>query len=432
MPELPETVAAEIKAIREDVSRKFDDKIRALDRKADERWAELKEKPDAVLGESLKAILADAVKAREEKAAAMETALTERMDELETKAKERWVGGRPDPDAELSEKLGGWDFKADTRGRGVIDLPVKAVTTITTANAGGANFYAPGPNIVEYPQDPLVMRSVIAGGTITGSHFKFERELAGSQEGDADYQGASSGGGGGGEGITRPTMDIYTEIVTREVVTIAVTARVSQQVFDDRPAFISWLRNRMGYRVLRFLDREILNGVGNGSNGEIEGINTIATAYDNGHVVAGVEKVQKLDVIRFARNQVELANYMPNYVALHPTDWAGIETLKDGDERYLIGDPRTGGSTGIGRVGAVWGLPVITTAGQTADDFTVGDGMASQLFMREEMTVLASTEDQDNFVKNLVTIRAELRALLANYSALAHVTGDFSDAIAAT
>ena len=74
----------------------------------------------------------------------------------------------------------------------------------------------------------------------------------------------------------------------------------------------------------------------------------------------------------------------------------------------------------------------MTTAGQTADEFTVGDGMAAQLFMRQELSVLASTEDQDNFVKNLVTLRAELRALQAIYSALAFVTGDFTSALAAT
>jgi HK97 family phage major capsid protein len=247
-------------------------------------------------------------------------------------------------------------------------------------------------------------------------------------EGDADYQGGATPA----EGETKPKMDVYDELVTAEVATIAVLSDVSQQLFDDRPAFISFLRGRMAYRVDRKLDREILNGTGNGTNGKLPGINTIATAYDNSHIGKADSPIQALDVVRFARNQVELANFMPNYLALHPTDWAAIETKKDGDERYLVGDPKTGGSTGIGRVGSIWGLPVITTAGQTSDEFTVGDGTASQLFMRQELTVLASTENGTNFEKNLVTLRAELRAALAHYSTLAHVTGDLSDAVAAT
>src|SRR5690606_3042581 len=112
----------------------------------------------------------------------------------------------------------------------------------------------------------LAMRDLILGGSIDGHWFKYERELAGSMEGDAGYQT---------EGEAKETMDIYTEMVTAETATIAVTSRVSQQVFDDRAAFISFLRGRMAYRVLRKLAREILNGAGSGN---LDGINTNAAA----------------------------------------------------------------------------------------------------------------------------------------------------------
>lgn len=421
MSNLPDAVAAEIKALKEQVSADFTDKIKALDTKADEKWAELQRSPDAVLGNSLKAILDDRVKATEDKAEAIQKALTDRMDEIESKA--RGLAGGTDYEAEMTKALDGFEFKPrSTSDRASLTLPLKAVVTITNANANAAGFTAPRPGITEYPQDPLALRNMVAPGSIDGYFFKYERELAASLEGDAAYQGA--------EGTAKAAMDIYTELVTDEVATIAVTSRVSSQVFADRSAFISFLRGRMGYRVLRKLDREILNGAG-GSN-EITGINSVATAYGNSHV-GNVTNPQMLDVIRFARNQVELYNYAPDGICLNPTDWAVIETLKDQDRRYLIGDPKTSGSTGIGSVGAVWGMPVITTAGQTADEFTLGDWMGgAQLLMRQELEILASTEDQDNFVKNLVTLRAELRALLAVYSATAFVTGDFSDAIAAT
>lgn len=423
--EIPDALKAEVKALVDEIARPFNEKIRDLDQQADARWEKYLKDKDVLDGNAVKALLAERQQEAEKKATAIEKALTERMDQMEAKAKDRRAPGGGDVDAEIKAALDKTPFNAHEYGnRARFTIPTKAVTTITNANAGGANFYAPGPGIREYPQMPLMLRDLVMPGTITGSHFKFERELAGSMEGDAGYQTT--------EGTAKATMDIYTEIVTREVATIAVTARVSQQVFDDRPAFISFLRGRMGYRLLLKLNNEILNGTGNGSNGMLEGINTVATAYDNGHVTAGVTAVQALDVIRFARNQVELGFYVPNGTVLHPTTWATIETLKDGDERYLIGDPRSGGSTGLGRVGSIWGLPVVSTPAQTADEFTVGDFNLAQLFTREEMEVLASTEDQDNFVKNLVTLRAEGRWLLAIYSALAFVTGDFSDSIAAT
>lgn len=413
-------IAQEIKGLKDDISKKFNEQIIELDRKADARWDELKKSPDAVIGESLKSILDDASKKREEREEAFQKALTDRLDEMEAKAKER-SGYTEDPHAEMTKALDAFEINPET-GKGKTELPIKAVTTITNSNANGATFNQRQPGIREYPQRPLSMRDVVTPGTIDGHFFIYERELAGSLEGDADYQTEAS---------AKAAMDIYTEMVTAFTATIAVTARTSQQVFDDRSAFISFLRGRMGHLVEKKLDTEILNGAG---SGDIDGINTNATAYNNGHLT-GMDQpttVQKLDVLRFARNQVELNFFAPNFSVLHPTDWAGIETLKDGDEKYLIGDPRTGGSTGFGRVGAVWGMPVISTAAQTATEFTVGDGMQAQLFMRQGLSILASTEDQDNFVKNLVTLRAELRALQAIYATTAFVTGDFADAIAAT
>ena len=386
----------------------------------------MKATPDAVIGESLKSMLDDRLKTAEERREALDKAVTERIDAFETKMKARGGFGQADPDAEMKAALDDFTFKPKQKNETAEPtLPLKAIQTITNANANGAGFANRQPGIMEYPQRPLYIRDLLLPGSIDGFYYKYERELAGSLEGDADYQGAT---GSAAEGVAKPTMDIYTEMVTAEVATIAVTSRVSQQVFDDRAAFISFLRGRMGYLVMKKLDAELLNG--SGDSGEIEGINTIATAYNDAHVGV-VTNVQALDLIRFAKLQVTLQNYMPDTAAIDPTEWAVMETLKDGEQRYLIGDPRTGNAF-RGSVGSLWGMNVVASQAQTADAFTVGDSSTSQVFMRQELTVLASTEDQDNFVKNLVTLRAELRALLANYSALGWVTGDFSDSIAAT
>ena len=421
---------AELKSIIDGARRSFDDEIKRLDRQADEKWDELKKSPDAVLGESLKTLLKDRETKAEERGDAIEKALTDRMDEMEAKAK---LGGAAGGSTESQFtkavddffEAGGYKPKAkgDTAH---LTIPVKAVTTLTTSTSNDEDRTGPTAGLRQYPQDPLTLASLVAPGTIDGFYFKYERELLNSQQGGAGYQLT--------EGALKPNMDIKTELVTEEVATIAVTSRVSQQIFDDRAAFVSFLKMRMGYSVEKLLDREVLNGAG--GDGEITGVNTVATAFNTalvGQVMTDQDAtVQRIDAVRLARLQVELANYAPDGTALHPSDWAGMELRKDNDAHYLIGDPRTGNASGIGRVGSVWGMPVVTTAGQALGDFTVGDWRGgAQLFMRKALEILASTEDQDNFVKNLVTLRAELRALLAVYSALAFTTGDFASAIAA-
>jgi HK97 family phage major capsid protein len=133
---------------------------------------------------------------------------------------------------------------------------------------------------------------------------------------------------------------------------------------------------------------------------------------------------QRFDVIRFAILQAALAELPPSGIVLHPTDWALIELTKDENGRYIIGNPAGEAQPRL------WGLPVVPTQAMGLDKFLVGAfSTAAQIFDRQTARVEMSTEDSDNFRKNLVTIRAEERLGLAVYRPEAFIKGDFSDAI---
>ena len=61
----------------------------------------------------------------------------------------------------------------------------------------------------------------------------------------------------------------------------------------------------------------------------------------------------------------------------------------------------------------MWGLPVAEADAMPAGSFLTGAfGLAAQIFDRMEADVMISTEDQDNFVRNMVTILGEERLAL--------------------
>jgi HK97 family phage major capsid protein len=69
----------------------------------------------------------------------------------------------------------------------------------------------------------------------------------------------------------------------------------------------------------------------------------------------------------------------------------------------LFGGPQVGGTL------TLWGVPVITTPLIAAGTALVGDFKQAILWAREGVTVTASTEHADFFIKNLVAVLAEGR-----------------------
>ena len=72
---------------------------------------------------------------------------------------------------------------------------------------------------------------------------------------------------------------------------------------------------------------------------------------------------------------------------------------------------------------SLWGKPCAITPAITAGTALVGAfKLGAQYFMRQGMTIDMTNSDQDDFIKNLMTIRAEERLALAVYRPLAFCT----------
>src|SRR5690606_25533454 len=109
---------------------------------------------------------------------------------------------------------------------------------------------------------------------------------------------------------------------------------------------------------------------------------------------------------------------------LNPIDWAGIELTKDAEGRYIIGQPQGVASP------TMWGLPVVATQAIVSGKFLTGAfKLGAQLFDRWQARVEVATENEDDFVKNLVTILAEERLALAVYRPEAFIYGDIAPVV---
>ncbi|HSH43859.1 MAG TPA: phage major capsid protein, partial [Arenicellales bacterium] len=201
------------------------------------------------------------------------------------------------------------------------------------------------------------------------------------------------------------------------VATIAHWIRASQQVLADAGMLQSYINGRLMYGLKLKEEQQLLKGSGVGLN--LEGIYTQASAYSNPGVTVQAET--RIDRLRLAMLQVTLAEYDADGIVINPIDWTAIELTKTTDNAYLFATPRGLAAPGL------WGRPVVATQAMDSDDFLVGAfQMGAQGWDREDASITVSTEDRDNFVKNMVTILCEERLGLTVYRPEAFVKGDFT------
>lgn len=342
-----------------------------------------------------------------------------RLDEIEQKMARN--GG--DQRAEF-KSAGQWFVESDTvkglmadqrAGQRVsVDLDQKAIISSLTTDANGSAGDLVVPQrapLVDAVERRMTIRDLLMPGNTNSGSIQYPKETGFTNSAATHTETG---------GTAKPQSEIKFDIVTANVTTIAHWVLATRQILDDAPMLRSYIDGRLRYGLRYAEELQLLNGDGTGTN--LNGVYTQATALSSNPAV--VTSPNKMDVIRYAMLQAALAELPPNGIVLHPTDWAGIETTKDSAGNYIIGDPA---ATLQPRL---WGLPVVATQAITVDKFLVGAfNTAAQIFDRQDARVELSTEDDQNFRKNLVTILAEERLALAVYRPEAFIKGDFSDAI---
>ncbi len=173
---------------------------------------------------------------------------------------------------------------------------------------------------------------------------------------------------------------------------------------DDIPQLESLIDGELRWGLDDVEDAELLLGDGTGQH--LNGLYTQATAYSQPSGVS-ISGETKIDRLRLAILQVELADYAPDGIVIHPTQWANIELTKDAAGGYIFANPQ-------GVAGPVlWGRPVVSTKRIGANNFLTGNfKLAGQIFDRMDTEVRISDQDRDNFIKNMLTVRAEKRLAL--------------------
>lgn len=377
-----------------------------LSKKAEDAISQVKGEVDT-LSEKLK-------KSESEKAE-----MQKQLDGLSAKANELPLHGQVKSfEQNLAEGLG---KKADAlkkykegEGKG-FTIDMKAVGNMASATSFTGSYLVPPtvvPGVLPKMYEETHVRQLLPNGTTNSNTIRYIQD---------------NGGEGGptmvAEGATKPQIDRDLEIKDAPVRKVATYFRLPEEMVEDAP-YISSFLSQVGVEEVNIVeDAQILYGDGTGQN--ISGFNTVGTAFAAGTSI--VADANEFDVLGAAKKQLRVSKFGGQLVGLvSPVNYYDMKyKRKDTTNNYLF----QGGGNGINVGLNVDGISIIEHTAVTAGDFFVFSPRAAAIFDRTGMSVRFYDQDQDNAIKNLITIVIEKRFAMPVYYPGAIIKGTFAAAI---
>jgi HK97 family phage major capsid protein len=204
------------------------------------------------------------------------------------------------------------------------------------------------------------------------------------------------------EGAVKPQEGIAFTDATAPVRTIAGYIKMNRQAMDDQAGLATLVNTLLPYDVRRRLEAQMLQGDGIGQN--LLGL--LSTSGIGAPASVAGDNI--MDGILRAITTVVLSDRDPTFVAMNPLTYQSMSIMKaSGSGEYLLDMP--GGVEAHYSRGTVWGLTPVRNRLMPQATPLVGDPMGATLLVREGVTVKTSDADQDDFIRNRVTVLAETR-----------------------
>lgn len=269
----------------------------------------------------------------------------------------------------------------------------KASTDIQkTPTTSGVSAFATtfDKNVVEAARTPLVVRDLFAQETISGSTLVYLIEGA--------IEGAPAATN---EGAKKPQVHFADPTPkTVSLSKIACHIKEADEYINDYPFLASAINGRLLYHLALVIQNYLVTTLLATS-----GIGSDTTTWTSSSTATAIADLI-LDAAMDVQND---SGFAADGILINPADWYALRTAKDGEYRYY-----GGGFFGEQNIPNLWGIPVCVTTAVSSGTIVVGAfKTGASVVTNGGVSVDATNSDQDDFVKNLMTIRAEERLALA-------------------
>jgi HK97 family phage major capsid protein len=272
------------------------------------------------------------------------------------------------------------------------------------------------PGFDDLPTREVRLLDIVSRGTAEGNIISWVSK--------ANRDGSAAGTA---EGALKNQIDFDLVVGSETIKKFTAFIKVSDEMVDDVPFMQSEINKELVNELLLLVESQVYEG--DNTALQLNGILTQATAFVATTAPVAVDNANVVDVLRTAAAQIKKANQSaPTYHLLNCTDVLGIKLTKRSttDKAYIEALQEIGGRLMLD------GVPILETNLVTVGTYLTGDFNKATVFDKGAITVEVG-RDSDDFVKNLVTVRAEWRGanVIRTNQTSAFVTGVIATDIAA-
>jgi HK97 family phage major capsid protein len=256
---------------------------------------------------------------------------------------------------------------------------------------------------------PLTIRDIITVGRTDSDTVEYVRQNSVTNNAAPVAEATATSDGTGAKPESAMTFQLISELAK----TIAHWIPATTRALQDAGQLETYINTFLRYGLEEELEDQILTGNGAGQNfdGILHVSGTTPQAFDT----------NILTTTRKARTKVRVTGRAtPTAWVMNPSDWETFDLTEDNEARYYFGGPREMGQPRL------WGLPVVESEGMTAGTAVVADWRLAVLWERLQAMVSMSNSHSDFFVRNLIAILAEMRAVFGVIRPAAFVLADLT------
>lgn len=378
------------------------------------------------VGERLSAIesgTADQIKSVTEKQAELQKAITEKQDAIrrELAALQQRAAApvvSTDSAKTIGEKFisakGFAEFKksipSDKRANFRLELAANPVTTQASNTATRSTLGQPAElGLVTDPRTVLNIESLFPHITIdTGSYQYIKMVRANTL--------TATGPGVVAEGAAKPESNYSGSIQTGTIKTIATWIKMTEQMIADDGNIAAFINEDLRQQLNEVIESQIVTGTG---SGQLTGMTASGNYTDYTSAAGLVTGDTVIDIVIKVKSAMEAAGVRGLTLLLNSKSWCNVLTAKNANKDYLI--------PGIVDIPAqrIWGVPVVLNPNVPNDKYFLGNfAQAGKVIERANLAV-EMDRTEDDFIKNLMTLRMERRLDFEIMQPKAIAYGDF-------